>query len=173
MFVRTAVAIVVAVVALVFVRFLLKQEGLAHKDSQSLVGTWKLIDEQTILPNGTVVTSQASSAPIGVLVYDASGHVTSQLWSSHTSKRAESSVLDHDPGTDLTLDYVGYFGTYAVDADNTTITSHMDAALPRENMGKDMAVQFSIAGNKLTTRSRISGSDAMPTTHVLVWDRLN
>jgi Lipocalin-like domain len=173
MFVRTAVAIAVAVVALVFVRFLLKQEGLAHKDSQSLVGTWKLIDEQTILANGTVVPSQTSSAPIGVLVYDASGHVTSQLWSSHTSKRAESSVLDHDPTTDGTLDYAGYFGTYAVDTDHATITSHMDAALPREDMGKDIAEQFSIFGNQLTTRSRTFGPDSMPAIHVLVWSRLN
>ena len=51
---RNVLAIVVCILALLFVRFLVKNEGLDERKSQPLVGTWKLVDEQTILSDGTV-----------------------------------------------------------------------------------------------------------------------
>ena len=164
---RNAFAIAVSLVALVFVGLLVKEEGLGKRDSQSLVGTWKLIDEQTILSDGTVLPNPGSSAPIGILVYDDSGHVVSQLFRPNMTNKSAS------PNPDTLREYESYFGTYAVERARETITSHVDAALPSENMGKDTVEQFSIAGSNLTTRSRTSGLNGTPTTHIVTWTRLN
>lgn len=173
MLARNLFAIAVSVVALAFVGVLVKEEGLGKRDSQPLVGTWKLINEQTILSDGTVISNRDSSAPIGFLVYDASGHVASQLFRPNTTTTAASSNLDRLRGANVGLEYEGYFGTYTVDLVNQTITRHVDAALPSESTGKDIAEQFSIVGGRLTTRSRTSGPDATPATHVLLWTRLD
>lgn len=170
---RALLAIGVCVLVLAFVRFLVKEEGLDKKNGKPFVGTWKLIDEQTVLPDGTVIPHRGSSAPIGLLVYDDSGHVTSQLVRPNTTKRAVPSDLDNIRDEEKSVEYEGYFGTYAVDTANTTITCHLDAALPNENTGKDIAEEFSIVGNKLIMRSHTSGPDAMPATRVLVWSRVN
>lgn len=169
---RTAFAVVVAVVALAFVRFLLKEEGLAKKDTVPLVGTWKLVDEQTILADGTLIRSR-DSAPRGILVYDDAGHFTSQLFRPNASKAAGGSNVDSIKTGRETTEYEGYFGTYGFDPAKETITFHVDAAVPNENAGKDLAEQFSIVGSKLTTQSRVSGSNGVAVTHVLVWTRLN
>jgi hypothetical protein len=108
---RTIFAIVVAVVALVFVRFLLKQEGLARGASEPLVGTWKLVDEQTMLADGTVISNRDSSTPLGLLVYDDTGHVAAQLFRPPTTKGAASLDLDGICGDNQRLDYESYFGT--------------------------------------------------------------
>lgn len=163
---RNLLAIGISVVALMFVAFLVKQEGLGERDSQPLVGTWQLIDEQAILSDGRVVTSGASSPPVGILIYDDSGHVASQLFRPNTKGTASSN--------EATLrQYEGYFGTYAVDNATKTITCHVHAALPSENEGKDISEQFSIAGDELTTQSPTIRPDGTRVTHVLVWTRLN
>lgn len=163
---RNLLAIVVAVAAIAFVGFLVKEEGLGKRESQPLVGTWQLVDEQTILSDGRVVTSGRSSAPVGILTYDDSGHVASQLF-----RRNFKSAL---PSNVTTLrEYEGYLGTYTVDNVTKTITCHVSAALPSDNEGKDIVQQFSIAGDELTTRARAVGSDGATRTQVLVWTRLN
>lgn len=159
---RNALAIAVSVLALCFVGFLLKEEELGKTDRQRLVGAWNLIDEQTILSDGTVIPNRGHSAPIGILVYDSSGHVASQL--------LRQKIL---PGADGNFEYEGYFGTYAVDTGKETITCHVDGALPNDNIGKEIAEQFSIVGNKLTTRSSTSRPGALPATRVFMWNRLN
>lgn len=157
----------VSVAAVTFVGFLVKEEGLGNRDSQALIGTWKLIDEQTILPDGTVITQRGFSATTGILVYDASGHVASQVFRPNAVKQATSANLD------TPREYEGYFGTYAVDWTKETITCHMGAALPSEDEGQDRTEQFSLAGGKLTTRSRPHRTDGTVATHLLVWTRLN
>jgi hypothetical protein len=169
---RAAFAVVVAVVALAFVRFLLKQEGLAKEDTVPLVGTWKLVDERTILADGTLIRTR-NSAPMGILVYDDAGHFTSQLFRPNASKAAGASNVDSIRTGSETSEYEGYFGTYALDPAKETIIFHVDAAVPTENAGKDLAEQFSIVGSKLTTQARIFTRDGTPATHILVWTRLN
>jgi lipocalin-like protein len=173
MFGRTVFAIAVAVAALVFVRFLLKQEGLAKGASQPLVGTWKLIDEQTMLSDGTVISNRDSSTPLGLLVYDDTGHVAAQLFRPNTAKGMALSDLNSIRGGNGRWDYESYFGTYALDTAGETITCHVEAALPDESTGEYFVQQFSITDRKLTTRSHSFRSDGTAAIHVLVWSRLN
>jgi len=161
---RNVFAIAVSVVALGFVAFLVKEEGLGKRDSQPLVGTWQLIEEQIVLSDGTVMPSGGSLDPVGILIYDDSGHVAFQLFRPNAKEKMN---------LDLLREYEGYFGTYVVDSATETVTLHIGAALPSENEGKDFAEQFSIVGDKLTTRSPISGPTGSPATHILVWTRLS
>jgi hypothetical protein len=170
---RTLLAIGVAVVVLAFVRFLLKQEELARGATSPLVGTWKLIDEQTMLQDGTVIPNRDFSAPQGLLVYDDTGDVAAQLFRPNTAKGTASSDLDTISGSRVNSDYESYFGTYVVDIAHERITRHVNAAFPSENIGKDVAEQFSIADDRLITRSRITRPNGTPATHILIWTRLS
>lgn len=49
----------------------------------------------------------------------------------------------------------------------------MVAALPSENDGEDLAEQYSVVADKLTTRTRVCCLNGTPATHILVWTRLN
>jgi hypothetical protein len=111
---RNAPAIAVSILAVCLVGFLVREEGLGKANRQLLVGAWNLINEQTILSDGTVMPSRGH-VPIGILFYDDSGHVASQLLRPNTTKRSVSSDLDSLRGADGRFEYEGYFGTYAVD----------------------------------------------------------
>ena len=169
---RNLLTIAVCLLALGFVGFLVKRERLGKGDVQSLIGTWKLMDEETILSNGTAIQSGGSSGSIGILVYDDSGHFASQFFRPKTTTSATSSNLNTVRGANGSLEYEIYFGTYAVDSSKETVTCHVRTALPREDEGKDVEQQFSVVGKKLTTRSRISGPGGTSGTHSLVWTRL-
>jgi len=164
-------AIVVCILALLFVRFLVKNEGLDERKSQPLVGTWKLVDEQTILSDGTVKPNRGS-APTGVPIYDGSGHVASQIFRPNTMNGVRFSDHDKMLGVGERSEYEGYFGTCAVGSAAERITCHVDAAVPSETTGKDIDEQFSIVDSKLTTRSPTRGPDGKPATNILVWTRL-
>ena len=134
----------------------------------------------TTSPDGKVVADPGLSAtPKGVLIYDAAGHVATQL--SHPGRTAgmladECRDVEKIKGTADTpqtvLGYDAFFGTYKVDAKEGLVTHHLESALFPGDIGKDCKRRFSISGDTLTITFDTSLRDGTPVTRTLVWSRM-
>ncbi len=145
-----------------------------------LIGSWRLVSRQSRRANGEVETDAGLSAtPLGILIYDQSGHVVAQL-----SRRDRTLALLPEecqaaittkgtPDTAQTiLGYDAYFGTYKVNEDYGTVTHHLEAALFPGDIGKDIERHFTISGDQLTIMFNTTTREGVSVTQTLIWQRM-
>jgi hypothetical protein len=145
-----------------------------------LVGSWRLVSRQSRRANGEVETDAGLSAtPLGILIYDQSGHVAAQL-----SRRDRTiAILPEEcqaaittKGTSDTaqtiLGYDAYFGTYKVNEADGTVTHHLEAALFPGDIGKDIERHFTISGDQLTITFNTTTREGAKVTRTLIWQRM-
>jgi hypothetical protein len=121
-----------------------------------LVGSWRLswVEEQA--PDGKMVKSE----PSGIIMYTLDGHVAVQIMLSDTSKRSVSNPVQYEQGG-----YEGYFGTYEIDEAAHTVTHHVEGALVRSLIGKDLTRVYRLEGKQLVLKS------ARPDEHwTIAWE---
>jgi hypothetical protein len=145
-----------------------------------LIGSWRLVSRQSRRANGEVETDAGLSAtPLGLLIYDQSGHVAAQL-----SRRDRTlAILPEEcqaaittkgtPDTAQTiLGYDAYFGTYKVNENDGTVTHHLEAALFPGDIGKDIERHFTISGDQLTITFNTTTREGVNVTRTLIWQRI-
>ncbi len=145
-----------------------------------LVGSWRLVSRQSRRINGELeVDPGLSAAPLGVLIYDQSGHVAAQL-----SRRDRTVAMVGEecqaaattkgtPDTAQTiLGYDAYFGTYTINERDGIVTHHLDAALWPGDIGKDIDRSFTVSGNRLTISFNTTTREGVKITRTLVWERM-
>lgn len=145
-----------------------------------LIGSWRLVSRQSRRANGEVETDAGLSAtPLGILIYDQSGHVAAQL-----SRRDRSiAILPEEcqaaittkgtPDTAQTiLGYDAYFGTFKVNENDGTVTHHLEAALFPGDIGKDIERHFTISGDQLTITFNTTTREGVKVTRTLIWQRM-
>jgi hypothetical protein len=119
-----------------------------------LIGSWRLVSRQSRRANGELEPDPGlSTVPLGILIYDQSGHVAAQL-----SRR------------DRTVAIIGEECQTAV----TTgiVTHHLEAALFPEDIGKDIGRHFTISGDKLTISFNTITRDGVKVTRTVIWERM-
>ena len=145
-----------------------------------LIGSWRLVSRQSRRANGELEADPGLSAvPLGVLIYDQSGHVAAQL-----SRRDRTVAMIGEecqtaattkgtPDTAQTiLGYDAYFGTYRINEQEQIVTHHLDAALFPGDIGKDIDRHFTIAGDQLTITFNTTTRDGLKITRTLIWQRM-
>jgi lipocalin-like protein len=107
---------------------------------QQLVGTWRLIalDEQQ--PNGQMHHCDCS----GMFVFTSDGHAAVQVMSRNAQAGAGSGYSQGG--------YEASFGSYVVDEQTHTFTFHIQGALVRSLIGKDLPRRYELSGNRLVVR---------------------
>jgi hypothetical protein len=147
---------------------------------EKLVGSWRLVSRESRRENGEVEPDRGlSTVPIGVLIYDQSGHVAAQL-----SRRDRTVAMIGDecqtaattkgtPDTAQTvLGYDAYFGTYKINEQAGIVTHHLEAAIFPGDIGKDIERHFAITGDQLTISFHTTTRDGVKVTRTLVWERM-
>lgn len=145
-----------------------------------LIGSWRLVSRESRRGNGEVEADPGlSNLPLGVLIYDPSGHVAAQL-----SRRNRSVSLFNDEcsaaaeikGTSDTaqtvLGYDAYFGTYTLNEKDGIVTHHLEAAIWPGDIGKSIERHFTISGDRLTITFKTSTKDGVKVTRTLIWERM-
>jgi hypothetical protein len=145
-----------------------------------LIGSWRLVSRQSKRANGEVETDAGLSAtPLGILIYDQSGHVAAQL-----SRRDRTlAILPEEcqaaittkgtPDTAQTiLGYDAYFGTYKVNENDGTVTHHLEAALFPGDIGKDIERHFTISGDQLIITFNTTTREGVKVTRTLILQRM-
>ena len=137
----------------------------------SLVGTWRLVSVDNLLPNGTRIQLYGPT-PAGLLVFDAGGRYALQIMSAD---RPGFASKDKSRGTpeEYRLAVQGsnaHFGTYTVDTASGTVTFRIERATFPNWEGNEQKRPFKLAGDRLTytVPAPTSGSGA---TGEVVWRR--
>ena len=140
--------------------------------ASSLIGTWRLVSFESRLPSGDI-RYPMSREVVGRLNYDAAGNVSTHLMDP---TRPVFVSGDRATGTDLEVraafvGYLGYFGTYTVDAERGTVTHRIDGASFPNWVGGSQLRRFRLDGERLaitTPPIRAGGEDLVT---VLIWER--
>ncbi len=116
------------------------------------IGSWKLVSLQEPGADGNVHNADCT----GLLVFTREGHMSVQVM----YRNPHSGPVQYTQGG-----YEASFGRYEIN-DAHTFTFHVDGALVRSLVGKDLKRVYELSGNQLIVRS------PDPTEHWrVVWER--
>lgn len=144
---------------------------------ESLQGAWRLVSVETVRPGGEIIYPFYGKRPQGLLVYDASGYMSVQLVSdpAPSAPAVDSRELfAAAPAADKAAaaeGYYAYFGTWTIDAKNSTVTHHIQQALVPGERGEELVRHVELAGDQLTLTAKVHevGEDRK---RILVWQRV-
>jgi Lipocalin-like domain len=113
----------------------------AHRNEESqnrLVGAWKLVSLEEASADGQVHKADCN----GMFVFTTDGKASVQVM----YRNAQTGSAYGQGG------YEASYGSYHID-DSSTFTFHIDGALVRTLIGKDLKRAYEISGNRLIVRS--------------------
>jgi hypothetical protein len=148
--------------------------GYAESAKTRLVGTWRLVS-RVVAQNGKAIQDPTlGDTPTGYLMYDSAGHMAVQLMrQNRPADSKDCAQVDAAPrnNTQSVNGYDAYFGTYTVDEKNGTVTHHLEGALVKSDIGKDLVRHFEVSEDKLVLMLT-TDSSAGPQTRTLTWERI-
>jgi len=122
-----------------------------------LVGAWRLARLEQPGPDGKIHNADST----GLLVFTRDGHMSVQVMERNPQAQGTAGPEQYSQGG-----YEASFGTYQIDESSHTFTFHVDGALVRSLVGKDLPRAFELSGKQLTVRS------ARPEEHWrVIWER--
>jgi lipocalin-like protein len=108
------------------------------------VGAWRLVSLQTSGPDGQIQKTDST----GMFVFTRDGHASVQVMDRNPQPQAAAGPEQYSHGG-----YEATFGTYEVDETARTLTFHVEGALVRGLIGKDLPRYFEFSGNQLIVKS--------------------
>ena len=114
-------------------------------DSDRFVGAWKLVALERPGADGQI----SRVACCGMFVFSKDGHLSVQVMERETpSQTGTAGAEQYSQGG-----YEASYGSYVVDERNHTFTFHVDGALVRTLIGKDLPRRYEFTGDKLIVES--------------------
>jgi len=107
------------------------------------VGAWRLASLEEPDAQGKIHKADCT----GLLVYTRDGHMSVQVMYRNAQTGSRAARVQYAQGG-----YEASFGTYEID-DAHTFTFHVDGALVRTLVGKDLKRLFDLSGNQLIVKS--------------------
>jgi len=159
-----------------------EQSQASAKESirEQLIGSWRLVSRESRRAGGELEADPGLAAtPMGVLIYDKSGHVAAQLSRRDRTvamigeECPAAATIKGTPDTAQTvLGYDAYFGTYTINERDGIVTHHLEAAIWPGDIGKSVDRFFKISGDRLTISFNTTTKDGVKVTRILVWERM-
>jgi hypothetical protein len=142
----------------------------ARADDMSLTGTWTLVQADVLFPDGRQAHDYGEM-PKGLLIIDAKGRYSLQIFSSERPKFASG---DKAKGTaeEYKADVMGlstHFGMIGVDSMAHVITLHMDGASFPNQEGGTQKRFYELKGDELSYKVEPRADGSVP---ISVWRRL-
>jgi hypothetical protein len=111
---------------------------------ENLIGSWRLISRDEQSADGKMQTRTDAA---GVIMYTADGHMAVQIMLPDKSEAPSNPVQYQQAG------YEAYQGTYTIDEKAHTVTHHVESALVRSLIGKDLTRVYRFEGKRLILKS--------------------
>jgi Lipocalin-like domain len=108
------------------------------------VGAWRLASLEQEGVDGKIHKSDSS----GLLVFTRDGHISVQVMDRNPQAQTAGGPEQYSQGG-----YEASFGTYQIDEGAHTFTFHVEGALVRTLIGKDLPRAFELSGKQLIVRS--------------------
>jgi hypothetical protein len=137
--------------------FLVTAAGVDGRVRDRFVGAWRLASLDQPDAEGRVHRVDCS----GLLVYTRDGHMSVQVMQRDPQPQATVGPEQYSQGG-----YEASYGTYEIDARAHTFTFHVEGALVRTLIGKDLPRAYELSGKQLIVKS------TNPDEHWrVVWER--
>lgn len=137
----------------------------------SLAGTWSLVAADVLRPDGTRARDYGA-APKGLLLIDAQGRYSLQIFKAERSRFASGDKLSGTPAEfeAAVLGSSTHFGTISIDPADSTLTFHIENASFPNWEGAAQKRSYKLEGDELSYRvpARPDGN-----TPISIWRRLN
>jgi len=108
------------------------------------VGAWRLAQLETEGPDGKIHRADST----GLLVFTHDGHISVQVMERNPPAQTSAAPDQYSQGG-----YEASFGTYEVDERARTFTYHVEGALVRTLIGKDLPRAFEFSSKQLIVKS--------------------
>jgi Lipocalin-like domain len=108
------------------------------------VGAWRLASLEQEGADGKVHTADST----GLLIFTSDGHMSVQVMERNPQSQTPAGPEQYSQGG-----YEASFGTYAIDDSARTFTYHVEGALVRTLIGKDLPRAFEFSGKQLIVKS--------------------
>ncbi len=112
-------------------------------EKDRFIGTWKLAWLEEPDATGTVHKADCT----GLLVYTQDGHLSVQVMYRNAQPGGQNGPVQYAQGG-----YEASFGRYEINDDHT-FTFHVDGAMVRSLIGKDLPRAYEFSGNQLIVKS--------------------
>lgn len=143
--------------------------------AKRLVGTWKLVAIEERDASGKVVVPLDFGADaVGILTYDASGHMAAQA-GRRGRPRLETEDVHRAPAEQAKAAFTGYaayFGTYEVNERERIVIHHVEGSLLPNWEGGDQRRKFTFAGDKLILEPPAFQAQGEKRARRLTWQRV-
>ena len=136
-----------------------------------IVGTWQLVLDQFTLKDGSVVSNPKFGAHAkGFLMYEPDGHMCAEVmnpdrpaWKNPQKPTSDDKVTSFDG-------FLGYCGTYTLDAQRSILTHFPSVAWRPDDVGTSQSRPFHFEGEYLIITP--VSNDPNIAKHVLTWKRV-
>jgi hypothetical protein len=108
------------------------------------VGAWRLASLETQGADGKIHKADST----GLLVFTRDGHMSVQVMERNPQPQTSAAPDQYSQGG-----YEASFGTYKIDESTHTFTYHVEGALVRTLIGKDLPRAFALSGKQLIVKS--------------------
>jgi hypothetical protein len=137
-------------------------------------GAWRLRRYEYRRADGKL-TLPFGEDPVGLLLYDALGHMAGQLMQPDRPPFRKNSIT---AGTVEEVraafeGYIAYYGTYDVDVQAGTVIHHVTASWFPNFVGTDQVRHYEFQENRLLLRTPPRESGTEKRTGLLVWERIS
>ena len=135
---------------------------------ERLVGTWMLVSNEWLMPDGSVAFRPFGDAPLGQLMYMADGSVSAVLADSErpSARPREGSLEDRAAAYDRLLAYTGRW-----EVRGETVVHHVVVGSLPEDTGKDRVRTFKLDGDRLELTAAPRVVDGIEQVHRITWRR--
>jgi hypothetical protein len=120
------------------------QSGAKDNVRDKLIGSWRLAWDEEQAADGKMVRPEQT----GVIMYTRDGHMAVQIMLPEGKNAPENNPVKYEQGS-----YEAYYGTYDVDEVAHTVTHHVEGALVRSLIGKNLTRAYRFEGKQLILKS--------------------
>ncbi len=147
------------------------QAGIAKK----LVGTWKLVSIEGRGASGKLVVPMDFGAEaVGILTYDATGHMAAQAGRRGRLRLDTEDVhrVSPEQAKAAFAGYAAYFGTYEVNEREGVVIHHVEGSILPNMEGGDQRRKFTLQGDKLILEPPAFLANGEKRARRLTWQRV-
>ncbi len=121
-----------------------QERGCKQEIHDRFIGAWRLAWLEELDADGTVHKADCT----GLLVYTRDGHMSVQVMYRNPQTGGQAGLVRY-----AREGYEASFGSYRVDENSQTLTFHVEGAMVRSLIGKDLPRAYEMSGNQLVVKS--------------------